>query len=70
MAGPPVIQARTWVLIHHGSDQLLAEQGADQRIEPASLTKLMCAYAVFSALRDGRLKMNGDRVNQRTRLAR
>ncbi len=58
MAGPPVIQARTWVLIDYGSDQLLAEQGADQRIEPASLTKLMCAYAVFSALRDGRLKMN------------
>ncbi len=58
MAGPPVVQARTWVLVDFGSDQLLAEQGADQRIEPASLTKLMCAYAVFSALRDGRLKMN------------
>ena len=58
MAGPPMIQARTWVLVDFGSDQLLAEQGADQRIEPASLTKLMCAYAVFSALREGRLKMD------------
>ena len=58
MAGPPVIPARTWVLIDFGSGQTLAEHNADQRIEPASLTKLMCAYAVFSALRDGRLKMN------------
>ena len=44
--------------VDFGSDQLLAEQGADQRIEPASLTKLMCAYAVFSALREGRVKMD------------
>jgi len=58
MAGPPVVPARTWVLIDFGSGQSLAEHDADQRIEPASLTKLMCAYAVFSALRDGRLKMN------------
>ncbi len=52
------LPARTWVLIDYGSGQVLAEHNADQRIEPASLTKLMCAYAVFSALRDGRLKMN------------
>jgi serine-type D-Ala-D-Ala carboxypeptidase (penicillin-binding protein 5/6) len=58
MAGPPVVPARTWVLIDFGSGQTLAEHDPDQRIEPASLTKLMCAYAVFSALRDGRLKMN------------
>ena len=58
LAGPPVVQARAWVLIDYGSAQSLAENNADQRIEPASLTKLMCAYAVFSALRDGRLKMN------------
>jgi D-alanyl-D-alanine carboxypeptidase (penicillin-binding protein 5/6) len=58
MAGPPVVSARTWVLIDFGSGQTLAEHEADQRIEPASLTKLMSAYVVFSALRDGRLKMN------------
>jgi D-alanyl-D-alanine carboxypeptidase (penicillin-binding protein 5/6) len=58
LAGPPEVPARTWVLIDSGSGQTLAEHNADQRIEPASLTKLMSAYAVFSALRDGRLKMN------------
>ena len=53
-----MLQARTWVLIDFGSGQTLAENQADQRIEPASLTKLMTAYVVFSALRDGRLKMS------------
>jgi D-alanyl-D-alanine carboxypeptidase (penicillin-binding protein 5/6) len=58
LASPPVIEARSWVLIDFASGQSLAEKLADQRIEPASLTKLMTAYAVFSALRDGRLKMD------------
>ena len=57
-ASPPVVQARTWVLVDFASGQALAESNADQRIEPASLTKLMSAYAVFSALRDHRLKMD------------
>lgn len=58
LATPPTIEARTWVLIDFASGQSLAESAADQRIEPASLTKLMSAYAVFWALRDGRLKMD------------
>ncbi len=58
MAAPPAIEARNWVLVDFASGQSLAENYADQRVEPASLTKLMSAYVVFSALRDGRLKMN------------
>ena len=58
LASAPVVPARTWVLIDYASGQTLAEHAADQRIEPASLTKLMTAYVVFQALRDGRLKMN------------
>jgi serine-type D-Ala-D-Ala carboxypeptidase (penicillin-binding protein 5/6) len=60
MATPPVIEARNWVLVDFASGQSLAENNADQRVEPASLTKLMSAYVVFGALRDGRLKMNED----------
>ena len=58
LASPPAIEARTWILVDFASGQSLAESNADQRIEPASLTKLMSAYAIFSALRDGRLKMD------------
>lgn len=60
MAAPPIIEARNWVLVDFASGQSLAEHNADQRIEPASLTKLMSAYVVFAALRDGRLKMDED----------
>jgi len=58
LATPPTVPARTWVLIDYDSGQTLADQDADKRIEPASLTKLMTAYVVFIALREGRLKMN------------
>ena len=58
LPSPPAIQARNWVLVDFASGQSLAESNADQRIEPASLTKLMSAYAVFSALRAGRLLMS------------
>jgi serine-type D-Ala-D-Ala carboxypeptidase (penicillin-binding protein 5/6) len=58
MPAAPVIEARNWILIDFASGQSLAESLPDQRIEPASLTKLMSAYVVFNALRDGRLKLD------------
>jgi D-alanyl-D-alanine carboxypeptidase (penicillin-binding protein 5/6) len=54
----PVIAAKSWVLLDATSNQILASDNPDMRIEPASLTKLMTAYVVFDALRDKRLDMN------------
>jgi len=54
---PPKIPARGYVLMDFASGQVLAEDKADTRLEPASLTKLMTAYAVFDALRAGSLKL-------------
>ncbi|GAB4440748.1 MAG: D-alanyl-D-alanine carboxypeptidase family protein [Rhodocyclaceae bacterium] len=48
----PEIAARAFVLLDHGSGQVLAERKADERVEPASLTKIMTAYLAFAALRD------------------
>ncbi len=39
------------------SGQLLVAEKPDERVEPASLTKLMTAYVVFQALRDNRLSL-------------
>ena len=55
---PPAIQATTWVLIDQASGQVIAAHDADRSVEPASLTKLMTAYAVFHALRSGKLKLD------------
>lgn len=55
---PPTIAAKAWLLLDHGSGQLLASYKPDERIEPASLTKLMTAYLIFSALRQKTLTLS------------
>jgi D-alanyl-D-alanine carboxypeptidase (penicillin-binding protein 5/6) len=52
---PPPIAARAFVLLDVQSGQVLAATAGDDRFEPASLTKLMSAYLVFSAIRDRKL---------------
>ena len=55
---PPSVAARAWLLFDYGSGQELVSSKADDRVEPASLTKLMTAYLTFSALRQGTLKLD------------
>ncbi|HSD75516.1 MAG TPA: D-alanyl-D-alanine carboxypeptidase family protein [Steroidobacteraceae bacterium] len=55
---PPKIDARGYLLIDHQSGRVLAEHNADERLDPASITKLMTAYAVFHALKAGKLKLS------------
>lgn len=47
---PPTLAARSWLLLEMGSGQVLTTERPDERIEPASLTKLMTAYLTFAAL--------------------
>lgn len=47
---PPQIAAKAWVLMDLTVDQPIVSHDADARVEPASLTKLMSAYLVFTAL--------------------
>lgn len=53
----PKLAANAWLLIDHGTGQTLVSHNADERIEPASLTKLMTAYLTFQAIRDGNLSL-------------
>jgi serine-type D-Ala-D-Ala carboxypeptidase (penicillin-binding protein 5/6) len=48
---PPAVAAAAWVLHDTLSGQTIAAANADERRDPASLTKLMTAYVVFGALR-------------------
>ncbi|MBU9325634.1 D-alanyl-D-alanine carboxypeptidase [Burkholderia gladioli] len=54
---PPGVNARSWVLVDASSNQVLASGNADERVEPASLTKLMTAYLVFEALSTKKISM-------------
>ena len=53
MPTPPALAAKSWLLLELESGQELASQAPDERIEPASLTKLMTAYLTFAALKQG-----------------
>jgi D-alanyl-D-alanine carboxypeptidase (penicillin-binding protein 5/6) len=55
---PPSILGKAWIIGDLSSGQVLAVQKPDERVEPASLTKLMAAYLVFGALREGKLKLD------------
>jgi serine-type D-Ala-D-Ala carboxypeptidase (penicillin-binding protein 5/6) len=55
---PPEIAARQYVLLDLTTSQTLAERDADTATDPASLTKLMTAYVVFTALRDKKLALD------------
>lgn len=54
---PPELAARHYILMDLTSNQVLAERDADTPTDPASLTKLMTAYVVFTALREKKLTL-------------
>jgi D-alanyl-D-alanine carboxypeptidase (penicillin-binding protein 5/6) len=54
---PPEIAARSYLLMDLTSNQVLAERDADAPSDPASLTKLMTAYVVFTALQEKKLSL-------------
>ncbi|NHA15040.1 D-alanyl-D-alanine carboxypeptidase family protein [Thioalkalivibrio sp. XN279] len=54
----PAVAARAHILVDFNSGAVLAENAADERMDPASITKLMTAYAVFSELRKGEMALD------------
>jgi len=50
--------AQAAILIDAGSGSVLFEKNADQRVPPASMSKIMTAYLVFERLRDKRVAMD------------
>lgn len=55
---PPTVAAKAFLLMEVNSRKIIAQQGGDERIEPASLTKLMTTYLSFKALKDSQLKLD------------
>jgi serine-type D-Ala-D-Ala carboxypeptidase (penicillin-binding protein 5/6) len=55
---PPDIKARAYILIDFRSGRVLAQKEPDTAMEPASITKLMTAYAAFKAVNEKRLQLN------------
>ncbi|MDX1433583.1 MAG: D-alanyl-D-alanine carboxypeptidase family protein [Gammaproteobacteria bacterium] len=58
---PPEIDSRAYLLQDFHSGRVLSEANADERMEPASLTKMMTVYVVFAELEKGKFAL-GDPV--------
>ncbi len=62
MPSPPKVAAKSYVLMDFDSGQFLIEKDPDQRMDPASLTKIMTAYVVFNELENGNIALD-DKVH-------
>lgn len=59
---PPQLAASSWILMDADTGEVLVEHNSDERLPPASLTKLMTAYLVERELNQGNIDMD-DMVN-------
>jgi D-alanyl-D-alanine carboxypeptidase (penicillin-binding protein 5/6) len=57
LPAPPTIPARGYFLTDFNSGHVIAEKAADERLEPASITKMMVTYIAYHELRNGNLKL-------------
>lgn len=48
--------ARAWLVMDDATGKILAGQNIDERLEPASLTKVMTAYVIAAELQAGRIQ--------------
>jgi len=54
---PPSLDVSSWVLMNPSTGVIIAAENPDERIEPASLSKLMTAYIVFREVRRGNIAL-------------
>lgn len=54
----PRLDVYAYILIDADSGMVLAEQNADKRLHPASITKMMTSYIVDEQIRDGKIRKN------------
>lgn len=57
---PPIIGAKSYLMIDAKTGHELAALEPDQRLAPASLTKLMTAYVVFAALSQDQIRLEDE----------
>jgi len=64
--GPPSLGATGYILLDATSGKIIAEKNANDRMPPASLTKLMSLYIISGAIKSGLIKMD-DKVRISTK---
>jgi serine-type D-Ala-D-Ala carboxypeptidase (penicillin-binding protein 5/6) len=57
---PPKIKASSYLVMDFNSGKLLIEENSDQKLPPASLTKMMTVYVVSSELANGKISLEDE----------
>jgi len=57
---PPSLNATNYILMDSISGRILAEKGADERIEPASITKIMTGYVAVDQAEKGFVSLSDE----------
>ncbi|HRN62161.1 MAG TPA: D-alanyl-D-alanine carboxypeptidase family protein [Luteimonas sp.] len=53
---PPSVTGSAWLLMDYASGQVLAGENVDQRVEPASITKVLTSYVIAAEMKAGKVK--------------
>lgn len=54
----PAIAAKSYILVDHHSNKIIANNNADMPVAPASITKVMTAYVIFAELEEGNIQLS------------
>jgi D-alanyl-D-alanine carboxypeptidase (penicillin-binding protein 5/6) len=54
---PPDVDATAWVLMDYATGQVLASKNPDQRVVPASITKVMTDYVISAQIGSGKIHL-------------
>ena len=54
---PPSIAAKSYLLVDYNSGKVIAQNNANTPVAPASITKVMTAFVVFSELEEGNIHL-------------
>ena len=55
--GAPAVDAASWLLMEKETGTVLCEENAHDKLEPASVTKVMTLLLVMEAIQQGRLNL-------------
>ncbi|MDI9818219.1 MULTISPECIES: D-alanyl-D-alanine carboxypeptidase family protein [unclassified Legionella] len=55
---PPTLNAKAYILIDVNSRKIIAEKNSEEKLPPASLTKMMTLYVISNALNNGQIHLN------------
>jgi D-alanyl-D-alanine carboxypeptidase (penicillin-binding protein 5/6) len=55
---PPELKAKAWLLQDQHSGRIISQGNVDERLEPASLTKMLTMYVVYAELEAGKISMD------------